>query len=382
MGKRKRIRTSGAPRLARSKENGELSPFWWVKWSEEGRSRRRSTGIAVADDPQQSEAKTWLADWNAARGQASQTDPVFDDVIDAYLANRENAGIQSPETLRFHFVVIRERLGRTRISALTDEAIREFIDYLKNPGDALPAPIKGGVQPKKKAPPRRPRRPAAQGTINKKIRCIRQALEFGRRKKLYTVPKPDIDKVARGATRKRFLSKAEGKRLLDAAHSPATAPHVRLFVYLALGAAQRMSAILELTWDQVDFEHGIIWFTPGESQNKNRVVAPMSAGVRAELLAAKQNARTDRVIEYRDGGIEDIGHGFERLVARAGLKDVRIHDLRRTAASWAIMDGASFAEVGALLGDDEKVVKAHYGHFHPSFLKSTTDRIDPALART
>lgn len=387
MGKRRRIRTDGAPRIARPKINGRLADVWYVVWSEAGRSRRLSTGIAWREDVKQRRAKTWLGDWLAARERAALDDPTFEEIIDFYLDAREDAGIKSPETLRAHFVVIRAQLGHLHISAITDEAIKRFIDYLKNPppveDDEEPAFGIGhnsGAEPPPKPP--KPRKPAAQGTINKKIRCIRQALRYGKRKKRYKVEMPDIDPVKRGQRRKRFLSKPEGVQLFNAARHPDTAPHIRLYVYLAVGIMQRQGAILALEWDRdIDFEHRIVWAAPGESDNKQRVAVPMSQGVYDELVRAYAARRTKFVIEYRDNKepLASVKTGVRALVRRAKLKNVRTHDFRRTGASWAIMAGKSFAEVAAILGDTEKVVKEHYGHFSPEYLQGVADAVDPGL---
>lgn len=371
MAKRKRVRTNGAPRIERPKINGKPAEVWYVIWSEAGRSRRLSTGIEVRGDPKKAAANTWLGDWKAARTRSSSGDPPFNEVIDFYLDGREDAEIKSPETLRAHFVVIRAQLGHLRISAITDEAVADFITWLKNP----PKAAEGEKQ----------RKPAAQGTINKKIRCIRQALTYGKRKKRYSVEKPEIDPVKRGQRRKRFLSKPEGVALFTAAHDPETAPHIRLYVYLALGIMQRQGAVLALEWDRdIDFEHRIVWAAPGESDNKHRVSVPMSQGVYEQLWAAYQVRRTKFVIEYRDNKkpLRSVKTGVKALVRRAKLKNVRVHDFRRTGASWAIMAGKSFAEVAGILGDSEKVVRDHYGHFSPEYLKGVADAVDPGLLLT
>jgi len=381
MGKRRRVRTDGAPRIARPKINGRLAEVWYVVWSEAGRTSRRSTGIEVKSDPKQTRAKTWMGDWLAARAREAEDDPTFDTIIEFYLDAREKAGIKSPKTLRAHFVVIKQRLGHLRISAITDEVINDFIDFLKSP-PAPEAPAFGFGHNSGETPPPKPRKPAAQGTVNKKIRCIRQALAYGKRKKRYSVERPEIDPVKRGGRRKRFLSKPEGVQIFKAAHSPKTSLHIRTYVYLALGIMQRQAALLELEWDRdIDFEHRIVWAAPGESDNKHRVSVPMSQGVFNALQEAYKVRRTKFVIEYADNEapLTSVKTGIKGLVKRAKLKDVRIHDFRRTGASWAIMAGKSFSEVAAILGDDERTVRKHYGHFSPDFLQGVADAVDPGL---
>lgn len=68
--------------------------------------------------------------------------------------------------------------------------------------------------------------------------------------------------------------------------------HVRLFCVLALTTAGRKSAILQLTWDRIDFERGLIHLDViGEKNRKGRAVVPMTDRARAELLIAR-NARS------------------------------------------------------------------------------------------
>ena len=54
------------------------------------------------------------------------------------------------------------------------------------------------------------------------------------------------------AAKDRFLTEAEVDRLVDAANEP----HVRLAILLMLNTAGRVGAILDLTWDRVDFRRG------------------------------------------------------------------------------------------------------------------------------
>lgn len=179
-----------------------------------------------------------------------------------------------------------------------------------------------------------------------------------------------------GEARKRFLTREEWSRIWAQAQTADTAPHVRLTALLAIHTAQRMRAVLSLRWEMIDFDRGLVWFPPGLTRYKSNVTVPMTATIRRELEEAREFARTDWVIEYQDGPVSTVRQAFNRLCERAKVTDVTLHDLRRTAASWALMAGASFSEVAALLGDDVKVVQKHYAHFSPSHLRSVVDRIE------
>jgi integrase len=65
--------------------------------------------------------------------------------------------------------------------------------------------------------------------------------------------------------------------------------------------------------------------------------------------------------------------------ARAELKDVRIHDLRHTFASWGVMGGASLHMTGALLGHKQAATTMRYAHLDADPLQAAAERVSGAL---
>ncbi len=60
--------------------------------------------------------------------------------------------------------------------------------------------------------------------------------------------------------------------------------------------------------------------------------------------------------------ITDLQHPWRRLRHRAGLDDVRIHDLRHTYASVAVSGGMAIQMVGKLLGHSQLQTTLRYAH--------------------
>ena len=56
----------------------------------------------------------------------------------------------------------------------------------------------------------------------------------------------------------------------------------------------------------------------------------------------------------------NIAKAWTRIRARAGLTDVRIHDLRRTLGSWLAADGASLLLIGRALNHTQVSTTAIY----------------------
>src|SRR5262249_15543683 len=71
---------------------------------------------------------------------------------------------------------------------------------------------------------------------------------------------------------------------------------------------------------------------------------------------------------------------WERLRKRAGLADVRLHDLRHSFASTGAAAGDSLLVIGKLLGHHDTKTTARYAHLADDPLKAAADRISLTIA--
>ena len=108
--------------------------------------------------------------------------------------------------------------------------------------------------------------------------------------------KPYIKCPAKPAPSEKFFTRPEIERLLSA---PDTPHHIQLAMLLMLGTAGRQEAILELTWDRIDFHRGQIDLRrPAAYTRKGRAVVPMSEGLQSALTFAQTAAVSEYVIEW------------------------------------------------------------------------------------
>ena len=71
-----------------------------------------------------------------------------------------------------------------------------------------------------------------------------------------------------------------------------------------------------------------------------------------------------------------------RLVRkRAGFADVRLHDLRHTFASYAVMQGIPLPTVARLLGHRQVRMTLRYAHVHDAEVEAAAERVGLAIAR-
>jgi integrase len=198
-------------------------------------------------------------------------------------------------------------------------------------------------------------KPAAANRFLQVVKNMFQfAAEHGKWSGLNPVLNPATGKPYRKNTipqRERFLYNAEAKRLhaaLEAEGQP-----WKDFFMLTLLTGQRKGNVQTMRWADIHLQDAI-WHN-GTTKNglPNRVPLVQEA-VR---LLRERRKRTANPGEWvfpmrKDPSrhIEDADHAWSRIREAAKIEDVRIHDLRRTAGSWATQGGANMPEVGKLLG--------------------------------
>ena len=69
-----------------------------------------------------------------------------------------------------------------------------------------------------------------------------------------------------------------------------------------------------------------------------------------------------------------------RLRARAGLDDVRLHDLRHSYASRALALGESLTMIGRLLGHNKVATTARYAHLARDTEKISAGRVGDSIS--
>ena len=118
-----------------------------------------------------------------------------------------------------------------------------------------------------------------------------------------------------GKNRDRVLSIIEAKALVEGARLGD--PHIYLFMVIAFATGARHMAILDLTWDRIDFVGGTIQFDEllppdpmSKAWRKGRATVPMGAAVRAALEVAYAGRQTRHVVEHGGKRLKSVREGF------------------------------------------------------------------------
>jgi integrase len=171
----------------------------------------------------------------------------------------------------------------------------------------------------------------------------------------------------------RHLTRTEFERWFE----QVKAPHARLYVEMGLATMARPTAILELTWDRVDFERGTVDLNPaGRRQTrKRRPIVPLNQDALDALREAYKARQSHFVIERGAQPIKSMKKAFQAASARSGIHATP-YTLRHTGAVWAAEAGVSMAELAQFLGhDDSATTEKHYARFSPGHLRRVADAV-------
>ena len=182
--------------------------------------------------------------------------------------------------------------------------------------------------------------------------------------------------------RERFLTPEEyrrlGRALKDAeAEGEMWPPAVAAIRLLALTGC-RSGEILNLQWDDVDRTAGDLRLRDAKAGPR---MVPLTAPVLGILDGISREPDNPWVIAgQRPGaGLTGLHHYWRPIRARAGLADVRIHDLRHSYTSRALALGESLYSIGKLLGHSRVSTTARYAHLMREAEKAAASRVGESI---
>ena len=182
--------------------------------------------------------------------------------------------------------------------------------------------------------------------------------------------------------RERFLSDEEFRRLGEVLNEMETKGAVSAYAATAIRLLMltgcRRNETVTLRWEGVDLEADELRLPDGKTGARPVPLSPAAAEVLSRLPR-----RTDNpwVIPGSKPGahLANLQPPWERVRKRAGLDDVRIHDLRHSFASRALALGESLPMIGKLLGHTQVQTTARYAHLARDSVKASASRIASSI---
>ncbi|GLI98892.1 site-specific integrase [Sphingobium sp. BS19] len=253
-----------------------------------------------------------------------------------YARSYQKSPANTERIIRLHLL---PRWGRLRLDEITQPAIAKWLAE-RNASGLAPATVE-------------------------KIRVIlNRSFELAIRWNMPGVTKNPVKGIPRkpvNNARERYLNAAEAKRLLaavDASRNTQLGAIIRLL--LLTGA--RVSELLHAQWQYIDVERRV-WLIPTSKTGKPRHVPLSQAAIDVIEHVPRFNGcpyllpNPDTLKPF-----VTLKHGWQAARDEALLPDLRIHDLRHSAASFMINAGVDLFAVGRVLGHADHKSTMRYSH--------------------
>lgn len=154
---------------------------------------------------------------------------------------------------------------------------------------------------------------------------------------------------------------------------PSSAAALRLLLFTGC----RLREILDLQWEHVDVERGALFLPDSKTGRKTITLNAPALAVFASLPNA------DRYViagDIPDRPRADLKRPWRAIARHAGLRGVRLHDLRHTYASFGASGGLGLPIIGKLLGHSQPATTARYAHLDNDPVRRASESIAGRIA--
>jgi len=227
-------------------------------------------------------------------------------------------------------------------------------------------------------------------TANRNYNTMRAVFSWGLRKDVFAGENPclGVDNFKTQA-RERFIQ--PGSEYIEFAKALNQEPNetIRDFFWICLFTGSRRAKVLEMEWSQIDFDL-MVWRI-GKTKNGDSLTLPLTPNA-IEILQRRftSSSKHERWVFPSDrkgrktkvlGHLVSPGKAWERIIKRAKIKDLRIHDLRRTAGSYMAIQGVSPTIIGKALGHRSPQSTAIYARLTQDPVRKALENAQAALGQ-
>lgn len=262
---------------------------------------------------------------------------------------------------------IRPLIGRVRLNELQRRHITGMRDEI----------ARGATSKREWTKPRGKRIvTGGDGTATRTVRLASSILSFGVREGLLPANPALGVETAPDKNRDRFLSEAEAKRLGEAmrfVEDQGAHPYGVAIIRLLAMSGARKSEIEGLKWSDID--EGTGYLRLAKTKTGARLI-PMTAPMRAILKSIEPVKGTEFVFPAQTltAPFHGVPQVWNKVREAADLQDLRLHDLRHSAASFALANGVPLEVIGRLLGHTDLKTTRRYAHLADAVAKDAAER--------
>ena len=318
--------------------------------------------------PTLQEAKDWQKQEKARRRQGyGPTDQIkgkqtLADLIDRYITIILPTKPKDARNMKRHLDWWRDKIGKYGLVKISPDLIAQCRQDL----------AEGTTSKKAKR---------SHATVNRYLASLSTIMTYGVRECGWITDNPclRVAKFKEPKGRDRIASCDEFPRLLEECKNSRN-EHLLPIVLLAITTGMRRGEILGLTWDCIDLDRQTIYLK--ETKNgKPRTVSIV--GQALDLLKSHYSTRNLNIpfvfpAKKRFGKIS-IRKAWDEAVKRAGIKNLRLHDLRHTFCTYASESGASNLELATAMGHQTLQMLQRYTHMNSNITHRLSSAVDQKI---
>ncbi len=338
---------------------------FYIVWTENGRSRERSTGTADSAEAQVQFA-AFLHRFTRKLGPRDPADVLVTDLLTDYLESLD-PGTSEAERAAYAVVPLAEFFaGRT---------LSEFPAHIDRYSDW---------------------RRRSASTIRRELGIVQSAVSHSLKAQTLTRG-VTFERPPDSPARERWLTRSEAAALIAGALGFAPVYydirkrhplkwrrvarpqyHLARFILIGLYTGRRKEAILSLRWPKVDlFRRKIDFKRDGVAENKKkRGQCTIPHRLLPHLRRGKLHPHdVGHVITWEGSSIDDIKTAFSNAANRVHLEKVTPHTLKHTCATWLMQSGKDVFKISDFLATSVPTLLKHYGHHNPDHQSEIADAI-------
>jgi len=209
-------------------------------------------------------------------------------------------------------------------------------------------------------------------TINIELALVSHVFTKARKKYRIKVDNPvsDIEKPKEAKGRNRRCTRKEEQMLINAAKGFGRYTDMQIIIPFAIETTMRRGEIGSLVWEHVDFDSATVYLP--DTKNGSERTVPLSPRA-LDLLKRCSPRESGNVFSYE---IDSITRAFAGIRNKAGIQNLRFHDLRHEAASRLFEKGLGAADIKLITGHKTYEMLDRYTHLSARNISEKLAKID------
>ena len=147
------------------------------------------------------------------------------------------------------------------------------------------------------------------------------------------------------------------------------------FFMLGILTGARKGNLLTMRWQDINFDQST-WRIPETKNGSSHLVplSPEAVNLLQERFKLKENDWVFPSITSKSGHLEEPKSAWKRVLKKAELQDLRLHDLRRTLGSWQAATGENSYFIGKSLGHKTQQETAIYASLNIDPVRASVEK--------